>query len=426
MMQLRDANLKWLLFIAGILVIFLREPLFFLEPRLWAEEGTHYYAYAYHYSQGSLWYKGLLNVQRGYFALWPNVASTVAANLVPVEHAPLVTTLMALLIQLIPLGLIIWSNAEFWASPLKKITGMLIYLLTPLSGEIWLNTINSQFYLALAAILILIEPAENEGQRKWAYRLLLGMAGLTGPVSSILVPVYILLAWLAKERERAIQAIILGVCAIIQVGLLISSSASDKTIGMRLVDGRLYLLMFSMWTQSIGLLLGGKYWMGKLASWIIVGYEGGNIILVVMWIGLSILTVALFWWLSVRLSVRERVIFLGSYSLMLGISYVGSLTGDKLELIVPGTGVRYFWVPNVIFGFLLMANVLNWANGKLRVWLCAIMLLIVLVLGGISYNATLIASWEWPQWRTEIALWQADPEHKIKIWPPGWEITLLK
>lgn len=420
------ANFRWLLLIVAILVIFLREPLFFSESRLWAEEGTRYYAYAYHYAQSPSWYMGLSNVQRGYFALWPNVATTIAANLAPVEQAPLITTLMALLVQLLPLGLIIWSNAEFWASPLRKITGLLICFLVPFSGEIWLNTINSQFYLALAVILILMEPLENALRKKWVYRLLLGVAGLTGLVSSMLAPVYVVLAWRTKDRERMLQALILGLCGLIQLGLLASSSAGDKTVGLRLADGRFYLLIFSAWTQSIGLISSGTDGVGNLATWIIAEHEKGNPTLVLLWTSLLTSAIAVLGWLSIRLSVRERIIFLGSYCLVLTISYVGALTGNKMDLIVPGVGSRYFWVPNVILGFLLMANAFNRANSKLRVCLCAVMLMVVLVLGGRSYQTTLLASQEWPNWRTEVMLWWANPEHQIQIWPPGWKITLKK
>lgn len=424
--QSHGTRFRWLLFITGTMVILSREPLFFLEPRFWAEEGTRYYAYAYHYSQGPLWYKGILNVQRGYFSLWPNMASTVAANLVPVERAPLVTTLMAFLIQLIPLGLIAWSASEFWASPGQKAAGMLICLLTPLSGEIWLNTINSQFYLALVTILVLIEPAENGWRRKWAYRVLLALAGSTGLVCVILMPVYAFLAWLAKERERVIQAVILGVCAALQVGLLAGSSVSDSSVRMRLTDGRLYLLPFSLWTQSIGLVLGGRGWMAKLASRIVSVYEEGSIALVAMWIALTIVAVLLFRWLSLRLPLHERVILLGSYGLVLGLSHIGSLAENKIALLIPGTGARYYWVPNVVFGFLLIANVSRGTDGKFRSWLCAMMLAIMLVLGGIGYRATLMANRGWPQWRSEIELWRADPAHAIEVWPPGWKVILRR
>jgi hypothetical protein len=30
----------------------------------------------------------------------------------------------------------------------------------------------------------------------------------------------------------------------------------------------------------------------------------------------------------------------------------------------------------------------------------------------------------WPDWRTEVAAWQADPRHPLVIWPPRWTMTL--
>ena len=296
---MREIDLRWPLFILGVLVLFLREPRFFLVPRMWAEEASRFYAYAYRFSGGSKWYLSLLYVYRGYYSLWTNVTSTLAANLVTVESGALFVTVMAFLVQILPLAQIIWSRARFWDSPIKKVTGMLIFILTPLSGEIWLNNINSQFFLALTAILILIEPAENTWKRKWADRLLLLLAGLTGPVTSMLVPVYALVAWIERDRERLIQTILLAACATFQVGLMVISNATDRSIGARLMDERFYIVLFSMWTQGIGLMLAGLGLMGKAAIWLKTNFLVGNPWLVVIWIGLFILTVLIFWWLSI-------------------------------------------------------------------------------------------------------------------------------
>jgi len=120
-----------LLFACMVLIIG-REPRFFVSPRFWAEEGSRYFAYAYAHG----WYDALAHAELGYIALWPNLATTVAANVVPLEHAPLVTTLFAAVVQIIPIMLIVWSKGAFWNGLGTKMLGCFAVVFAPLSQEI--------------------------------------------------------------------------------------------------------------------------------------------------------------------------------------------------------------------------------------------------------------------------------------------------
>ena len=51
------------------------------------------------------------------------------------------------------------------------------------TGGMWLNTINSQYFLALAAVVVLLEPADVGRARWWAYAAIVVVAGLSGPVT---------------------------------------------------------------------------------------------------------------------------------------------------------------------------------------------------------------------------------------------------
>lgn len=272
-----------------------------------------------------------------------------------------------------------------------------------------------------------MEPIKKRPLSTWFYRFILLLAGLTGPVASMLVPAYGIVTWLTRERERGIQTAILGVCALLQAGLLLRFSTSDH-MDLRfagLGHSGLFPLVFAIWTQGIGLMIFGSEWMHQVASWIVAGYRAGDIAIALTWIGLTALTASLFWWLSVRLTVRERVVFLGSYALLVVFSYIGALSRDKLNIVV-GVGERYFWVPNAIFGFLLIRNGLFWSGNKFRAVFCFIILFVILAIGAVRYRSTLIIDPEWPKWRAEIAVWQDNPEYKVKIWPSGWEIELKK
>src|SRR5690349_9841021 len=99
-----------LAFLAAAGLIIARAPALFSAPRLWAEEGTRYFPTAFHKG----WLPSLLQVQHGYYALWPNLAATLAARLVPLASAPLVTTLFAFAAQLMPVALILWGRGPLW------------------------------------------------------------------------------------------------------------------------------------------------------------------------------------------------------------------------------------------------------------------------------------------------------------------------
>jgi hypothetical protein len=104
-----NSNLT-ILFISA-LIILLRVPSLITTPRFYAEEGTLYFATSYFYSHTNEWYKGITQLQVGYFSLWPNIANTIAANLVNLKNAPLVVTFFAFCIQLLPTIIILWGKS---------------------------------------------------------------------------------------------------------------------------------------------------------------------------------------------------------------------------------------------------------------------------------------------------------------------------
>jgi hypothetical protein len=76
-------------FLLFAFVVLLRQPALLLNPRFFCEEGMIYYAYALHHPM----LDALLRTAAGYYSLVQNVSALLAAYCVPVEWAPLVTTL---------------------------------------------------------------------------------------------------------------------------------------------------------------------------------------------------------------------------------------------------------------------------------------------------------------------------------------------
>src|SRR5262249_18355017 len=159
------------------------------------------------------WLDTLVTPHLGYLSLWNNLAAVIAANLVPLERAPLVTTLFAAAAQVTPVALILWGRSVLWRSGMHRVLGVMAVLFAPLSSEIWLTVIGSQFFLSLICVLILIDGPTAVGRFKiWAYGLLLALAGLTGALSCFLMPLYFWNAWRFRTREAAVRAGILATC----------------------------------------------------------------------------------------------------------------------------------------------------------------------------------------------------------------------
>ena len=411
---------KLALLFGCILLLIGREPRFWGSPRFWAEEGSRYFAYAYTHG----WYAALAHAELGYIALWPNLATTIAAKLVPLEHAPLVTTLFAAVVQIIPIMLIVWSNAAFWNGFVTKIIGCFAVVFAPLSHEIWLNTINSQFYFLLITLLVLVEDAHSEGARRIVYRVLLVLAGLTGAVSLFLLPVFMVKAAQEKHRERVIQTALLAACAVAQGAVFWSSQVGADA--PRHIVGDVPLFAAVVWIQSIIMSTLGLEQAASISRSIMsvraasmetfVGV--GSALLVAE----ALILQAIVW----RPWAKDRRVLLLGYVCILAGCYAFSLESDKAYLLGAGNGQRYFYVANVAFWLLLLQNIGSSERGTWRAWsiICAAVLVIGLVGGMQGYRPMGIAQRDWPPWQAEVARWRTNTTYCMHIAPAPWRMCL--
>ncbi len=408
--------------VATIAAIGFRHPGLFVDPRFWAEEGAVYYAFALSHP----WYRALLDVHFGYFALWPNLATIVAAHAATLFIAPLVTTLFALAAQLFPIYVLLWGESSLWKHPAKIIASVLIVLFTPLSNEVWLNTINSQFYFAVTTFLVLLIDIDSRPAMKWSSRILLAVGGLTGPASCILAPLFFLKGRWDSQRERTIQAAILAGCIVVQLLAFVVSSTQNSSPARTMLFN-VPLLASILWTQSVSLLFFGPNVATFFGQLIDVGHAHES----TFWlIGLFLLVVeaVFFYFASSRLSRTQRMVLLGSYLLFVGLSTIGGLgtEEEKYLMLFTGIGGRYFFASNVVFMFLLLANA-GWEGttiNKVRSAACIGLLCLALVLGIEQYQTPMLYTDTGPSWKEQVVLWQSDTSRTLAIWPAGWELKI--
>lgn len=406
----------------------LRAPSLLIEPRFWAEEGTRYFAYAWQVRVDGQWWLALVNAPTtlsvGYFGLWPNLASTLAA-MVPLEWAPTVTTVAALVVQVSVAAFWLWSRFELWPEAWQKGLGLVLLLVTPLTAEAWLNTINSQSFFVVLTLLVLLATPEP-GRGRWTARVALAVAGLTSSVSCVLTPWFLERAWSGRERERWIQAAILGAAALIQLGVALQSSgAAGSLIGQRHGLPSLSTLVAVWSTQSIGLVLGGIAWMRTEAAWI-VAHGGLSWGWTLVWL---VAVVAAIIGVTQGLPPRDRGRVISIYCGLLTVVVTASLGDDKLALVPPGVAERYFLAPNMLLALTLLAAVGTGTAahrqgvGRWRRWGQGLVLVWVIVHGSARYAEQPFVRADWPRWSDEVAHWRSDPSQPLHVWPGDWTIA---
>jgi hypothetical protein len=424
------ASLLGLACIAAL--IYLRDPRYFTQPRFWAEEGMLHFAFSYNH--GGL--AALFQPQIGYLNFWPNLA-TLLANLAPLESAPLVTTLMALLVQLLPVALIFWSRSPLWQGWWRKALGAAICLFVALTNEVWLNTVNSFTFFAVIVFLILVEAAPASRPRQWIYRLILVFGGLTGTMACFLTPLFFVQAWLEKKGERLLQASILTADCLVQIGIIFSIHASGS-IGQRFQPIGLTTLGNTIWLQSLGLIAVGLDRAHEFGMYLLDLMKTSPSFYQWLGRGLLILAIVILFALSANLPRRLRWIFLTSYGLILVLTLSFSIISEKYTFYNTGLHQRLFLAPNILLGWMLLANAgypksksappaTHWAwLTTVSGVLAGLLLASALFWGMKSYSGAWVAESDWPDWRREVQAWRADPSHPLEIQPAGqgWVVQL--
>ncbi len=399
-----------------VLTIF-REPLLFLTPRLWAEEGKFYFAHAYGNSfVGSIGY-----VLFGYYNLTANLTTYLASHWVSLEAAPIVTTGIAFAIQMLAPFIILTSSSTFWSSSYKKIVAVFLILFVPNASEVWLNSINSQYWLALGAFLILLEDtARISTARAWSFRVLLFLGGMSSPMACYLTPVFLYEGYRSRNRERLIQTGILSFIAVLQLSVILyqaigqAGAFGNRFSGMSLATLALVAFNRTVLVPIMGTPLGGVFSSFSASishsNFHILGATAGLLLLGVL--------VAL----GFRIKSEWRIKLVASY-LLLVILNINTAMEDKNAMIGPHPGQRYFFVPMIMFLFMILTA---WQDVR-NLFLKGLFLLILvasLTCGIYEFRGSVRASADWPKWRDEVQLWRADPTHDLLIWPPPWFLEL--
>jgi hypothetical protein len=398
----------------------LRAPVYLTQPNFWAEEGMLYFAVA--------WERPVIEALTfrvaGYLLLWANLATTLAAllvqaGLVPLARAPQVTALCALVAQLIPVAVIAWSRAPFWGGTLRRTAGIGLLLVGVLTDEIWLNTINSQPWLVLAAALLLLEPPAESRIRRVASAIVLALAGLSAPTTSVLAPLFVWRAWRTCTRSAFVEAAVVVAGVLVQAFCVWWAVHGGQQLPPRGAGVDLGGFAAALWMRTLVVPLAGVAASQAVGQQIMqsggIGPAAGALLLVLGSVCLG--------WLVRGLRADERLPLAGAYVLVTTLTFLTAIGGTALLLRSPFASSRYCFTPGVLVLFMMLGGVRRDA-GTLRASACAVVVGLALLRGAALYPSAVRWMPGWPRWPDEVRAWQVDPRRPLRIWPPPWQVHL--
>lgn len=398
--------------------VLLRSVNLLLHPRFWAEEGVIWFQYALGHSVWST----LVFVYNlsGYLNLAANVAGVLAGLSARTGHmlrAPLVSTIVALIVQSIPFVILCFGNSRLFNSQWKRIVGGVILLVLPsATPEIWLNSINSMSFAGLVTLLLLFEHTDWRPAVRWLVRALLMLCGFTGIYAVVLAPFFFADYIYRRLRERAIQAVILLLVGITQAAAIIYYKLygglpmrGEAVARLAPINVAFYHVTMPFVGQDLARMLFRFVGMED-AWWVASSYPHwpAESTLLAGWISSLLVTVCLIW-LCRRECSFDKLLLVGMFSTYSIITTLGSLHG------IPAG--RYAFLPAVALVLLVFSNIDTASYGIRHAVCCAAIAMSLAVGIGQFWNMEMFSG---PSWRDEVVAWKKDQNYGLKVWPGGW------
>ncbi len=453
-----------------IAAIAFREPYLLQHPRFWAEEGLLWFQYACTHSvrQTIFFVHPLLS----YFDLLINIGavlSSAVAAIFGLAYAPVATTLLAFLIQVLAIVLILFCKSRLFDSVWKAVAGCMIVLFAPTTeDEIWLNTTNSICFLGLITLVLLF--VETEGWPRWlrwGVRGMVVLCGLSSPYSVGLLPLFLISAWryrerswdcgppmmttrkrgdtpgswkrlpgrpvrqacplffvalrraFSTEREQEIHCLILILCLLVQLGVVVKTRiriAREGLDPMRATDVRWDASAINMFVEHMATPALGFATREQLIEF--AGLKEVSVsatsfpprpltrtLRVGGWLCLCLI-------LLILTMLRGPTLF-SNANMLIGVFLVLSSFVCVASLYSIPTG-RYAFLPGVSFLLLLLINAES-PNSPIRRYACMSVLSYGLAAGMVDYEIPRVQ--EGPSWAKEVQKWQADPSYSLRVWP---------
>jgi hypothetical protein len=241
----RLATFHAAIFMFAFVVVIARRPDAVFRAQFYAEDGSKWFADAYNYG----WWRVLLSPYEGYLHLVPRLGGAIAL-LVPFSRAALVENLSAIAIYAVPVNLLLSSRSVPWGSYRFRALLAAIYLFLPNTWEVIAIFSESEWIIALIALLLLVALPPRTQAARAVDLIVFALFGLTGPFCIFFLPVAVFLLWRMRldQWRRGIAGTLLLGCIAQGLALFLHVSVRPHLfLGAtpewfaRLIGGQVYL-----------------------------------------------------------------------------------------------------------------------------------------------------------------------------------------
>lgn len=387
----------------ALLILCARKPDSFVNPQLWAEDGTIFFA-----QQVELGARAHLLPYAGTFNEAPRIVASLAA-LLPHRHAPAfynaaaVLALLALVLKLYSPRLNLPGNC-----PLPF--ALAAVLVPHPGGEVFACLANVQWILALLLLLLVLQKSAATRAQAAGDAGLTLLAGLTGPFILFALPLFAWKLWRSfrsRLRESRLDlpafAVAAGTAALQLWALLHSPLEAPRPVPA--APG--------VWARLVGHRLFGTLFLGPQVTYrlspFLVALAGFLIVAGILW--------------ALRRSPEafEKAGLSLLFAAAVAAGAFAKHAGAPGLLLPWANGSRYFFIPAVVLAWCLLL-VLATARGAPR-------LLASAALAAILASSVLTGFQSPPlqdrRWAEQVArIDGSEAEVWIPINPPGWKVHI--
>ena len=318
--------------------------------------------------------------------------------------------LIAIVLQVLPVNLFLSRRYAFAGTAAFRVLPSIAYLALPNSTEINANLTNSQWHLALLALVILLaHPGKSSG---WAIFdiTVISLLSLTGPFSILLLPVAAVMYWRTKGGHMAVLGGVIASGALIQGMALSAGTRVARPLG-------------ATWHQFVRI-TGHQVFLsalfGNRGFWLPDPQPGwySAVLLLALVLGTATMIYAV-----VRGPLQLKLFVLFS-ALVLAASLKWPLA-DWQVLHQPGAAGRYWFFPMMGFLASVFWMVFNRAvSGKAKA--AAVLVLLAMPIGIVrDWRYPSLPDLHFPQYAAQFSALPRGSRFAIPI-NPGWTMVLIK
>jgi hypothetical protein len=230
-------------FLAVMLLLCTRRPDLLLHPQFYAEDGAIWYAQAYNLG----WLHSMAIPDGGYLNSLQRLGAGVTL-LFPFFMAPLLMNLLGMMVQVLPANALLSRRCATWGPLPMRVVMAAIYIAVPNAQEIHVVLTNSQWHLALLAVLIAFGAPPKTWKGKVLDVALFLIFSISGPFPLLLVPLMLVFWWVRRADWTLVQLAFLLPGTLLQAYFLHTTVriapmplGASPVLLLRIVSGDIFL-----------------------------------------------------------------------------------------------------------------------------------------------------------------------------------------